>query len=78
MRKYGIKPDECNAKLRVIIVIGVAEENNILKQQILTNELHKKANDCALSVHTEFDPNSEKLEEIFQADPNWASYWKSG
>ena len=69
-RKYGLNPLDCQTKLRVIIWIGTGSEDNMLKQDMTI----KNVKDCKLEIHTKYDPNPEKLQEILQADEQYKSY----
>ena len=64
-KKYGIQSSDCKNHLRVIIVIGLSDEESQLKQQLKMAESH---NDCSLDIEIEFSPNSEKLTRLFQAN----------
>ena len=70
-KKYGIRSSDCKSKLRVIILIGTAYEENQLKQQL---EMSGSHSDCALDIQKEFSPDSEKLTRIFQANENYKFY----
>ena len=70
-KKYGISSSDCQNQIRVIIVIGYSDDESQLKQQLEKSESH---NDCSLDIETEWDPDSEKLTRIFQANENYQSY----
>ena len=69
-KKYGINSSDCKNMLRVIILIGSNEENE-LKEQL---QMSESDHDCSLEIQTELVPNSEKLTMIFQANENYKSY----
>ena len=64
-KKYGIQSSDCKNQLRVIIVIGLSDEESQLKQQLKMAESH---NDCSLEIETVGIIDSEKLSSIFQAN----------
>ena len=64
-KKYGIISSDCKNQLRVIIVIGTSPDGSQLKQQLEKSESH---NDCSLVIKAEWDPDSEMLTRIFQAN----------
>ena len=70
-KKYGISSSDCQNQLRVIVVIGMSRDGSQLKQQLEKSESH---NDCSLDIKTEFNPDSENLTRIFQANENYKSY----
>ena len=70
-KKYGISSSDCQNHLRVIIVIGWSEDGSQLKQQLEKSESH---NDCSLDIKIEWNPNSENLTRIFQANEHYNSY----
>ena len=69
-KKYGINSSDCKNMLRVIILIGSNEENE-LKEQL---QMSESDHDCSLEIQTELVPNSEKLTMIFQANENYKFY----
>ena len=71
-KKYGISPSDCQHKLRVLIWIGWSNQD-MLKQQLL-NDMPKTSQDCSMEIHCESDPNSQKLESIFQANENCKAF----
>ena len=64
-KKYGITASELRNKIRVILLIGTKEKENLLKQQL---------SNMYLEIHTEFNPNSGVLDCIFQDDKNFKAY----
>ena len=72
MKKYGISSSECQKKLRVIIVLGHSEDGSQLKQQL--EEMSKSTKDCTLDIQIDWDPGSEMLTRIFQANEEYKSF----
>ena len=70
-KKYGINSSDCKNKLRIIILIGLSDNESQLKQQLELSECHK---DCTLEIATEGSPDSENLTRIFQSNENYQSY----
>ena len=64
-KKYGIQSSDCKNQLRVIIVIGLSNEESQLKQQLKMAESH---NDCSLVIKAEWSPDSETLTRLFEAN----------
>ena len=72
-RKYGISPIDCQNKLRVIILIGVHDDGNMLKQQMMHDLSKSSKKDCTTEIVAESDPDSQ-MKNIFQANENYKSF----
>ena len=71
-KKYGISSSDCQKKLRVIVIIGMSQEESQLKQQL--DEMSKSVKDCTLDIQVEYSPNSKKLTRIVHAIEDYKSY----
>ena len=71
-KKYGISSSDCQKKLRVIVIIGMSQEESQLKQQL--DEMSKSVKDCTLDIQVEYNPNSKKLTRIVHAIEDYKSY----
>ena len=71
-KKYGISSSDCQKKLRVIVIIGMSQEESQLKQQL--DEMSKSVKDCTLDIQVEYNPNSKKLTRIIHAIEDYKSY----
>ena len=70
-KKLGISSSDCKNKLRFIILISTQFEGNQLKQQL---EMHESYKDCTFDIQTKYEPDSEDLTRIFQANENYKSF----
>ena len=52
-KKYGISSSDCQKKLRVIVIIGMSQEESQLKQQL--DEMSKSVKDCTLDTVHQLD-----------------------
>ena len=71
-KKYGISSSDCQKKLRVIVIIGMSQEESQLEQQL--DEMSKSVKDCTLDIQVEYNPNSKKLTRIVHAIEDYKSY----
>ena len=71
-KKYGISSSDCQKKLRVIVIIGMSQEESQLEQQL--DEMSKSVKDCTLDIQVEYNPNSKKLTRIIHAIEDYKSY----
>ena len=55
----------------IAIFIGASDDESQLKQQLEKYESHIG---CSLEIETEWDPDSEVLTRIFQANEQYESY----
>ena len=78
MKKYGISSNECQNKLRVLIVIGFSQmdDGNQLKEQL--EEMSKSMKDCTLDIATGNSQNPDQwkkqIDDFFDDNKNYRSF----
>ena len=80
IRKYGISSNDCQNKLRVLIVIGFSQSlGSQLKENL--EEMSKSMKDCTLdiatgtyNIHTNLEQWKQKVNDIFDDNKNYRSF----